>query len=44
MEKIFKLLGLKMIAEDKLLNFYKYEKDEKHLQNIEVGKPIYKRL
>lgn len=43
MEKIFKFLGLKMIAEDKLLNFYKYEKDEKHLQNIEVGKPIYKK-
>jgi len=42
-EKIFKFLGLKMISEDKILNFYKYEKDEKHLQNIEVGKPIYRK-
>jgi len=43
MELIFKFLGLKMIEEDKLLNFYKYEKDEAHLQNIEVGTPIYKK-
>ena len=42
-EKIFKFLDLKMIAEDKILNFYKYEKDEKHLQNIEVGEPIYRK-
>jgi hypothetical protein len=44
MKKVFKFLGLEMISEDILLNFYKYEnQDKKHLQNIEVGQPIYKK-
>jgi len=44
MGKVFKFLGLEMISKDKLLNFYKYEnQDEKHLQNIEVGQPLYKK-
>ena len=42
--KVFKFLGLELISKDKLLNFYKYEnQDEKHLQNIEVGQPLYKK-
>ena len=43
MKKIFDFLSLEMIDEGKLLNFYKYEQDHKHIQNIEVGMPIYKR-
>ena len=43
MEKIFKFLVLEMVSKDELLSFYKLEEDEKHLQNIEVSQPIYKR-
>jgi hypothetical protein len=42
MEKLFEFIGLETVSKDDLLNFYQYEKDDKHLQNIEVGKPIYK--
>jgi len=41
MKKIFNFLDLPMIPKEKLLEFYKFEKDEKHLQNIEVGQPLY---
>ena len=43
MQNVFSFLDLEMIPEDKLLSFYKTEKDDKHLQNIEVGMPIYKK-
>ena len=41
MKRVFSFIGLEMVSEEKLLNFYKFEKDERHLQNIEVGMPIY---
>jgi hypothetical protein len=41
MKIIFDFLNLPMIPKEKLLEFYKSEKDEKHLQNIEVGQPLY---
>jgi len=43
MEKLYNFLEVEMIAKDKLLHFYKHEEAEKHLQNIEVGMPIYKK-
>lgn len=43
MIKVFSFLDLEMIPKDKLLGFYKTENGEKHLQNIEVGLPIYKK-
>ena len=43
MKTIFTFLELHMIDSQKLLDFYKHEKDEKHLQNIEVAKPIYQK-
>ena len=43
MNKIFDFLELKMISKEKLLNFYKFEKNEDHLQNIEVGKALYRK-
>jgi len=43
MEIVFQYLNLKMINPKKLLAFYKHEKGEKHLQNIEVGQPIYQK-
>ncbi len=43
MKTIFDFLNLPMIPEKQLLGFYKHEQDEKHLQNIEVGTPIYKK-
>jgi hypothetical protein len=43
MNEVFSFIGLDMVPEEKLLNFYKTEKTEKHLQNIEVGMPIYKK-
>jgi len=43
MEKLYNFLEVELIAKDKLLNFYKHEEAEKHLQNIEVGMPIYKK-
>lgn len=41
MEKVFDFLNLEMVDKDRILNFYKYEQDHKHPQNIEVGKSIY---
>ena len=41
MKTILGFLNLPMIPKEKLLEFYKSEKDEKHLQNIEVGQPLY---
>jgi protein-tyrosine sulfotransferase len=43
MKIVFSFLNLEMVPEDNLLSFYKTEKDDKHLQNIEVGLPIYKK-
>ena len=43
MNIIFKFLNLNNISKDLLLDFYKYEKNEKHIQNIEVGEPLYKK-
>ena len=43
MEESFKFVGLEKVEKDELLNFYKYEKDAKHLQNIEIGEPIYEK-
>jgi len=44
MEKIFEFIGVEMIVLDDLLNFYKYEKDDKHLQQtIGIKKPIYQK-
>jgi hypothetical protein len=40
---VFKFLNLEKIPKEKLDAFYKSQVDEKHLQNIEVGKPIYKK-
>lgn len=42
-EKIYNFIGLEMIEEEKILNFYKFEDENKHLQNIEVGKPVFKK-
>ena len=43
LKKIFNFLKIEMIQKDKLLNFYKNQKDNRHIQNIEVGQPIYKK-
>jgi len=43
MAEVFKFLNLKKISKEKLDAFYKSQRDTKHLQNIEVGKPIYKK-
>lgn len=43
LKKIFKFLRLTMIPRQELLYFYKHQNDDKHLQNIEVGQPIYKK-
>jgi hypothetical protein len=43
MKNVFSFLDLHMIDTELLLGFYKFEKDEKHLQNIEVGNPIYQK-
>ena len=43
MDKLFEFLNLDAISEKNLLSFYKYEKNEDHFQNIEVGKSIYKK-
>ncbi len=42
MEKIYDFLGLEMIDKNILFDFYKHENYNDHIQNIEVGKPIYK--
>ena len=42
MKKIFDFIGVEMPSKEQLQSYYKYEKDEKHPQNIEIGKPIYK--
>ena len=31
-----------MVPQEKIYNFYKNQNDKNHLQNIEVGQPIYK--
>jgi hypothetical protein len=41
-KKVFDFLGLKKISDSIILNYYKSQNDKKHIQNIEVGKPIYK--
>ncbi|UCD14486.1 MAG: sulfotransferase [Thermoplasmatales archaeon] len=41
-KRIFDFLGVEMPDKNQLLSFYKYEKGERHPQNIEVGRPIYK--
>jgi protein-tyrosine sulfotransferase len=43
MKRVFDFLDLKMPDGDKLLSYYKFEKDEKHPQNIEIGRPIYEK-
>ena len=43
MKRIYNFLGVEMPAKNQLLSFYKDEKDEKHLQTIGVGRPIYKK-
>ncbi|UCB58918.1 MAG: sulfotransferase [Thermoplasmatales archaeon] len=43
LKKIFNFLKLTMIPKKELLNFYKHQNEDKHLQNIEVGQPIYKK-
>jgi len=43
MKKIFDFLNLEMPDEDQLLSYYKFEKDEKHPQNIEIGRAIYEK-
>ena len=43
LKKIFNFLNLKMIPNKDLLNYYKNQKGDKHIQNIEVGQPIYKK-
>ena len=43
METVFRFLNLPMIDKQQLLGFYQREKAEKHLQNIEVGQPIYQK-
>ncbi len=42
MSELFEFLNVKKIPDNDLLSFYKYEKNEDHVQNIEVGKKIYK--
>jgi len=42
MERLYGFLGLDMISEEKLLDFYKHEIPEKHPSNIEIGRPLYK--
>lgn len=39
--KIYRFLNLEMIEPDKILNFYKFEKEKDHPYTIEVGKKIY---
>ncbi len=44
MEKIYEFLGVEMTVTDELLNFYKHEKEDKHLQQtMGVKKPIYEK-
>jgi protein-tyrosine sulfotransferase len=43
MDVVFKFLELSMIEKQQLLGFYQQEQAEKHLQNIEVGQPIYQK-
>ncbi len=44
LQKIFEFIGVEMIILDDLLNFYKYEKEDKHLQQtVGVKKPIYQK-
>ena len=42
-ERVFSFLGLKNISREKLLEFYKNQDTKKHIQNIEVNQPIYKK-
>jgi hypothetical protein len=42
-ERIYNFIGLEMIEKENILNFYRFENEEKHLQNIEVGKPVFKK-
>ena len=34
-------MKIEKIPEKQILDFYKYEQEKKHIQNIEVSKPIY---
>ncbi len=43
METIFDFIGIEPIAEKQLLNFYKHERDDEHVQNIEVGTKLYRK-
>ena len=43
MQDLFQFLNVDMIHKDDLLSFYKYEKDEDHYTNIEVGRAIFKK-
>ncbi|MBU0498208.1 MAG: sulfotransferase [Candidatus Thermoplasmatota archaeon] len=43
MQTIFTFLHLPPVTSQELLGFYKKEKGDHHLQNIEVGQPIYQK-
>jgi len=43
MQEIFQFINVQNIPKNDLLSFYKYEKDEDHYQNIEVGREIYQK-
>ena len=43
LKKIFDFIGINMVSKEKIYNFYKNQNDKNHLQNIEVGQPIYKK-
>lgn len=43
MNKIFDFIGVNMIPQEKIQSYYKHQNEKKHLQNIEVGQPIYKK-
>jgi len=43
MQDLFQFLNVSMIPKEDLLSFYKYEKDEDHYANIEVGRSIYEK-
>jgi len=43
MQDLFQFLHVNMIPKNDLLSYYKYEKDEDHYTNIEVGRAIFKK-
>ncbi len=43
MKKIFNFIGIDTLSKEKIYSYYKDQNDKNHLQNIEVGQPIYKK-